>query len=188
MKNMVAVFVLALLCVPDAFAQEASRFSLDLHANTASPPMLGVRYELADRVDVRGSLGYSQYTQEFSYETADDDRTVRWYGGEVAALYRLPRLWRLQPYVGAQLQYAYARGNRPSVLSGRTENDRFDAGGLAGVEVRIVRWLGIFGEAGAGYASGYETNSISGFDRRISRLGLTHLGLGVQVHFGRPAK
>ena len=72
-----AASILALICTTSVFAQEADELSLSLHANTASPLMLGANYQLADRIHIRTSPGYSQYTQEFSRETSDDDRTVR---------------------------------------------------------------------------------------------------------------
>ena len=111
------------------------------------------------------------------------------YGGAIAELYHLPDMWRFQPYAGVELRYVYARTNASSPITGRMANDRFDVGGLVGVEVRMARWLGIFGEAGLGYASGYETNSIAGFRQRTSGFGLlTRAGLGLQVHFGRATK
>lgn len=184
MKNIPALVALAFFfCVPSAFGQQVDRFSFSLYANTASPIMLGVGYQASEHVSIRTALGFSQYTQAYSEETTRDDRTVRWYGGAVAGLYEFTGVWHFRPYVGAEVQYAYAKGNKPG-FSGRLENDRLDLGGLAGVELTLIPWIGFFGEVGVGYAIGYETNSIAGFDRRERGFGISHLGLGLQVHIG----
>lgn len=180
-----AAFLLLLVSVP-CVAQEVSRFGVALHANDASTPMLGIVYRVAPSINARLSLGYYRVEQSVASRTSEANdpqkRSIRWYGGEAAILHDFPEIWRLSPYAGVGLQYFLAQANKPGLLN-RKDNSRVDANVIAGIQLRLIRHIHLFGEGGVGYAAGYLTNSVSGFEHVMSRWGRTHMGLGLRVHF-----
>jgi|GEM_PF-2789394 len=184
-KITTGILLLLLVTFP-GLAQETSRFGIALYANDAAAPMLGVSYRIAPAISARLSLGYYQAKQSIAPRAHEsgkfEERSIRWYGGEAAMLHGFPEFWRLSPYAGVGLQYFLAQANKPG-LQNRMDNDRFDANVIGGIRFRIIRHVSIFGEGGVGYATGYLTNSPSGFDEVMSRWGRTHMGLGLRAHF-----
>lgn len=187
------VLLAVLLFLPDTLhAQRApSRLAVGLHGNTGTPPLLGVTVPLSPRTALRVSAGFYPETGRYDVATATSPPesvtyTTNWYSGAVAGLYYLPSLWRLSPYTGLKAQYVYARSEESP---GRTKAaDRVDVGGLLGIELRPLSWLGLSGELGLGYRSGFSQNSgvvreVTEFSPRESEFGLIHAGLGLHVRF-----
>ena len=189
MKRATLSIFVCLLLVSGAWAQESSSIGLSLHSNTGSPLMLGVSYRFSESIAVRASAGYTPTSGSYDRATTtaagvtSGRYKTHWYGGALAGLYYLPSAWRLAPYAGATLQYVYA-SDRGENASRRLTGDRVDVGGILGMEVRLLKWLRIFGEAGLGYRSGLPANSGSLESLRLrtgSEFGLIHGGLGLQM-------
>jgi opacity protein-like surface antigen len=182
-----------------ASGQDLGKTALTSQANPSGTPMVGIEYGVTDRVRLRVSLGYFQFDEQynpcsfdrvrFCYAAGYQART-RQYSGAIAGLFRPRTETFVEPYAGLELQYLRARSPQrmewmgSELIETGTVGGRLAGSALAGLSVRPLSWLSIFGEVGLGYVRGVAVRAFrADIESTTRRWGITHASPGIRVSF-----
>lgn len=165
-----AAVVIALLTVSSLPGQEPSHLGINLSIVGSS--RVGVTYYVSDAVALRPGIGFQWYHDERTLLPGQPARTFGQFGMDLDVLFPLTRDLNLRPYLGLGSglwfdRHAFGTSETAHTLAG---------GALFGVFVRVLARVHVYGEVALRYSA------TRGADRRLDRVGLSTLPIGVLVY------
>lgn len=183
-----------------SLAQEAGQVGINMRVDPA--PRIGLTYHLTRQFALRPYVGFTLGSLEADtefiprnqqglpdprlIESAREERSSRITVG-LGLLFYVYQGRDISVYTGAN--FSYSRESVEVTVSWRDQGwtDRgevFGGNALLGLQCRLLKNLGIFGEIGMGYSGGsYEHDNNGEATRSSSRWGVTNSGIGLVFYF-----
>jgi hypothetical protein len=181
-------------------AQEAGQVGINMRVDPA--PRIGLTYHLSKKFALRPFVGFTlgsvEAENEFiprNQQGLPDPRVIESEREEdssrvtvgLGLLYFVHNGPGISVYTG--VNFSYTRDTVDVEVSWRDQGwtdqgEVFGGNALLGLQCKLLKNLGIFGEIGLGYSSGsYEHENDSQATRISSRWGLTNSGIGLVFYF-----
>jgi len=194
MKRIIAVLIALFLMTSFSLALEKGKFGLNLRVDPA--PRIGFTYHISDNFALRPSVGFSLNSTEAEADfepqpgillegQREGNSTNIAFG--LGLLFYVHRTDEITIYTGINMGYGILNSKITFVNRERDIEDTghsIRANALLGLQGRLLKNLGIFGEIGFGYNSSEFTHeNRTDASLKQNQWGLTNSGIGLVFYF-----